>query len=308
MNKRRVRNYILVLSIGLLTVTTLFGCSKNSEEPTTSDKTRIISTEKGDVTVPGSPKRIVIQDYAGDLVALGIKPVAGNFPKEEYEDSYGEKDEYTQIASKLGVEEIMALDPDLIFITNEKEYDAVSKIAPTILIPSMKLATEERVEFIAKVVGKETESKNVLEEFNKRAEQNRKKLKDNGIENKTIIAIEGGVSELYLFGDKYGRGADVIYNYLWFKAPQKVEEKFKQGELFLHLSMEVLPEYSGDYILRSVYEGMEDVSSNNVWTSIPAVKNNRVIDINFDKFMTRDILTQNRQMDFITDEILKTLK
>lgn len=71
-----------------------------------------------------------------------------------------------------------------------------------------------------------------------------------------------------------------------------------------NISMEVLPEYIGDYVFRSVYEGADNLTDNPIWSSIPAIKEGRLIEIDFDFFYYSDIYSINKQLDFVVEKLL----
>ncbi len=278
------------------------GQAAASNPNNTSDaSTHTVSTIMGDVEVPVNPVRIVALGNPGDLVSMGVKPIAGDNEVDLF-DGLLTADTYTKITSE-DYEGIMALEPDLILIADtpkKEEYKKLTAIAPTVATEAYTKSLSERIIFTGKVIGKEADAKKALSEFETQAETYKAQLKNVGIDNKTITVMEG----TYLFGDKYGRGADIVYNYLGFKAPDKLQEVFQKGDKYLEISMEVLPEYCGDYILNSVWDGSEDLSKNAVWNSIPAVKNGHVINIDFSNYFSRDLYTSGKQMKLLVEALL----
>jgi iron complex transport system substrate-binding protein len=275
--------------------------SEASANTKTEAGTQTISTIMGDVTVPLNPKRIVALGNPGDLVSMGVKPIAGD-NKINLFDGILTEDNYTYITSD-DYEGIMALEPDLILIAStpaEADYQKLTAIAPTMATDAYSISLSDRITFIGKVIGKEAEAKKALSDFESQAEAYKAQLINAGIENKTITVMEG----TYLFGDKFGRGADIVYNYLGFRAPDKLQEVFFRGDMYLEISMEVLPQYCGDYILNSVWEGSEDLSQNAVWNSIPAVKDGHVIKIDFSDYFSRDLYTSGKQMKLLVEALL----
>lgn len=277
----------------------------NSEAEVTSNRTdtatQTISTIMGEVIVPLNPTRIVALGNPGDLVAMGVNPIAGDNETRLF-DGILTDETYTYITSD-DYEGIMALEPDLILIASTPEqadYEKLTAIAPTVTTEAYVVSLSDRITFVGKVIGKEAEAEKALSDFETQAEAYKNQLINAGIENKTITVMEGN----YLFGDKYGRGADIVYNYLGFKAPDKLQELFDNGDMYLDVSMELLPEYSGDYILNSVWDGSEDLSQNAVWNSIPAVKNNHVINIDFSDYFSRDLYTSGKQMKLLVEALL----
>lgn len=263
--------------------------------------TRVINTIMGEVEVPVAPKRIASFGYPGDLIAMGITPVCGDTQSRLF-DGIVDDENYTYLQADE-YEEIMKLEPDLILISNvanEEMYHKLSAIAPTILTDAINLSLPERIALTGDVVGIGEAAQKAMEEFEIEAQKYKQELMEAGIEKKTITVMEGN----YLFSSQYGRGADIVYNYLGFQAPEKLQESFDKGEMYLEVSMETLSQYCGDYILNSVWEGSEDLSQNEVWNSIPAVQNNQVIEIDFSDYFSRDLYTSKKQMKLLTESFL----
>lgn len=280
--------------------------TQDSEDvQTKSGETRIIDTEDGQVEIPVNPARVVIQSYVGDLLAMGVTPVAGDMDPVLF-DGLPEGAAYTFL-DNYEPETIMDLEPDLIIIlkrSTNTDYDKLSLIAPTIKMADLEMSTEERVNYLGELLGKEEAAKKAIEDYLQLADENKQKLINAGITDKEITVIEGP----YIFGEKYGRGSDVVYNFLGFRAPEKLQKEFDAGNYYLEASMEVLHEYCGDYILRSVYDGSEDLTADVVWNNIDAVKNGHVIEIDFNQFFARDIYVMSKQITYITEAILETAK
>ncbi|MCG7406499.1 AraC family transcriptional regulator [Paenibacillus sp. ACRRX] len=279
----------------------------------TQAKTKIVSTVKGDVEIPVNPKRVVVLYLLGDVLALGIEPVGIS---DVYEGAAFE----SKLAGiqKLGEwfkpspEAVLALDPDLIIVPSEETYATLNQIAPTVYIPYEEMKLDDRLKQLGEVLGKGEEFQELLNNFYAKVEQSKEKLKQAGIYDKTVSIMEGGKGNMGVISAKnYGRGSQVIYEYLGMKAPSvlqsKIESERKEGTLET-VSFEVLHKYAGDYIFRSAYDGMVDLSENKIWNSIPAVKEGRLIDISFGLSYYNDIYSLDKQLDFIVDSLLATVK
>ncbi|WP_254075473.1 AraC family transcriptional regulator [Paenibacillus tritici] len=272
-------------------------------------QTRTISTVKGDVVVPADPQRVVVLYLLGDVLALGIKPVGVSSVNEGAAFENELKD-----VQKLGSwfeaspEAVLSLDPDLIIVPSEETYAALHDIAPTVLVPYEKMTTDERVGFIGHIFGKEEQATTLLNSFKAKVEDSKQKLQEAGILGSTVSIMEGGSdrSMVVVMSKQYGRGSQVIYEYLGMKAPeilqQKIDSKSDMGGD--SVSFEVLADYSGDYIFRSSYEGMADLTKDPLWNSIPAVKEGRLMNIDFGLSYYSDIYSLNAQLDFIVDALL----
>ncbi|MBP2116230.1 AraC family transcriptional regulator [Paenibacillus silagei] len=270
---------------------------------------RTISTIKGDIEVPANPQRVVVLYLLGDVLALGIKPVGVSSVNEGAAFENELKD-----VQKLGSwfeaspEAVLSLDPDLIIVPSEETYNALHDIAPTVLVPYEKMTTAERVSFIGHTLNKEDQATSLLNDFNAKVEDSKLKLKEAGILDSTISIMEGGGerSMLVIMSKQYGRGSQVLYEYLGMKAPEKIQQKIDSktdvgGE---SVSFEVITDYSGDYIFRSSYDGMTDLTGDPIWNSIPAVKEGRLMNIDFGLSYYNDIYSLNAQLDYMVDALL----
>ncbi|AJS58750.1 AraC family transcriptional regulator [Paenibacillus sp. IHBB 10380] len=272
-------------------------------------QTRIVSTEMGDVEIPANPKRVVVLYLLGDLVAMGIKPVGVS---DVFEGAAFEKE--LEGVEMLGTwfepnpEAVMSLNPDLIIVPSLETYNKLKQIAPTVYVPYEKMTTEERLTLLSKTFGKEQEVQTLLANFNKKVEESKEKLAAAGLTDKTVTIIEGSKKEMFVIMNKqYGRGSQIIYEYLGMKAPEIVQKKMDvatEASSGYSVSMEVLSDYIGDYVFRSSYKGMDDLTGNAIWNSIPAIKENRLIEISFNLFYYNDIYSIDKQLDFIMENLL----
>ncbi|MGN7413780.1 AraC family transcriptional regulator [Paenibacillus sp. SAF-068] len=283
--------------------------SDTGSQTNKDNETRTVSTVKGDVVVPANPKRVVVLYLQGDVVALGIKPIATS----DVYDGAAYKSELEGV-NALGTwfepnpEAVIDLDPDLIIVPSEETYMLLKDIAPTVYIPYEKLSTEERLHSIASIFGKEQEAETLITNLNTKVEKSKKTLADAGILDKTISIVEGGLKGMNIAESKqYGRGSQAVYEYLGMKAPEVVQKKIDvvSEEAGSSISMEVLPEYIGDYVFRSVYDGADNLTDNPIWSSIPAIKEGRLIEIDFDFFYYSDIYSINKQLDFVVEKLLE---
>lgn len=221
---------------------------------------------------------------------------------------YEEVKDVTLIES-LEPEVVMAQKPDLIVVISEEDVEKMSKIAPTVFVPFTKLSMEERITFLGKVVNKEEEAKKLIKDFNYKLADAKKQLDKIDILNKKVSIFEGAdeSGSIYVYGDKWGRGGDLIYNKLGFKAPDVIQNEIINGEQYRDISLEVLPEYSGDYIIFA-NEIPNSLKGNSVWENIPEVKENHIIPIDEKLFYYMDIYSANVQLDCFVKKFLSVSK
>lgn len=286
------------------------GQSGNQEAADPAPQTRTISTLKGDVAVPYEPQRVVVLYLLGDVLSLGVQPVGISdiYSGAAFEHAFTDA---TLLGSwfEPSPEAVLALDPDLIIVPSEETYTQLHQIAPTVYIPYFEMTLEERVQSIGNILNREGEAKELIDSFHAKVEESKQKLQAAGILDKTVSIMEGGKGSMSVVSTKqYGRGSQIIYEYLGMKGPEILQEEIATStDATGHeVSFEALPEYAGDYIIRSSYEGMADLSDNAVWNSLPAIKEGRLIEIDFGLSYYNDIYSLDKQLDFLVDSLLAT--
>ncbi|KPN97707.1 ABC transporter substrate-binding protein [Lysinibacillus sp. ZYM-1] len=328
------RKYESMNKRGLSTIATLFLCltlllsacssgastnigggekQASTTQTASESQTKIVSTMKGDVEIPVNPERVVVMYYTGDVLAFDVTPVGSS----KIQEGAAFEEELKTVESlgewfEPNVEAVIQLKPDVIIIPSKEElYDQMQKIAPTVMI-DFSTSLDERLTKIGEVLGKEKEAKELLANFYAKVEDSQEKLKEAGILDKTVSIMEGGKGKMSVVTSyTFGRGSQALYEYLGMKAPdiiqQKMEDKANTQEA-MDVSLEVLTEYAGDYVFRSSYEGMVDLTDHPVWSSIPAIKEGRLIEIDFGFCYYNDIYSLTKQLDFIVERLLATIK
>ncbi|MDF2714109.1 MAG: hypothetical protein K0R28_1034 [Paenibacillus sp.] len=278
-------------------------------------KTRKVQTEKGEVEIPTEPKRIVALYYHHMLLALNEKPVGANLtwwggsPFLKQQES-GIKD----VGGPPSFEVVAGLEPDLIIMNtnNAKEYEQFAKIAPSVLIPyDANRSAYDDARLVAELIGKPQVADQLAARFDQKASAARKTLADKIGEGKkaAIVRADGKGDSFSIFGDNYGRGGWPVYRGLKFVMTDKMKEAVASGkQIVQQLSLEQLSEYVGDadyLFLSDEGEGTEQLKATSVWKSLPAVKNDKVIELSKAQFFYFDPISIEGQLDAITQLLSK---
>jgi iron complex transport system substrate-binding protein len=227
-----------------------------SEQPAATEQPvgefRDYQTPKGTVKIPVKPQRIVTDFYGGELLSVGAN-VVGVEPSAFDNPFLTDLLKNTQdVGYPVSAEKTLELTPDLIVVMYDGNYDALSKIAPTLYIP-YGTATNiyETLKLFGDIVGAPDKAEAFIADFDKKAAEGREKLKGIVKEDDTFGIYElTDKGELWIFGDNAGRGGQALYNALKLKMP----EKNKNDNQTLQLSMELLPEYAADYMFLTTYD------------------------------------------------------
>ncbi|KAA0966310.1 ABC transporter substrate-binding protein [Sporosarcina sp. ANT_H38] len=281
-----VKKLVAISSLLLLLVMlTACGSTSSTAEKTDDSKvsekstTKTIKTGNGNIEIPVQPKRIVAEEYLASLIALDIIPIGapGLTIKNYYfkDKLLGIKDigEY----GNPSPENILALNPDLIITGNGENYEILSKIAPTIVIPYGELANvHDELTYFGELLGREEAARVWLEQYDQRIAEAKSKVDAAIDENASFSIMEDGGKTTWVYGDNFGRGGQPIYQALGRKPPSVVAEEIKEKQ-WAELSEEMIAKYAGDYIiLTSNNRTIEDFKSDPIWGSLPAVKNDRL--------------------------------
>ncbi|WP_342560194.1 iron-hydroxamate ABC transporter substrate-binding protein [Psychrobacillus sp. FSL W7-1457] len=280
------------------------GTGKDSVEEST---TITYDSEEGPIEVPADPKRVVVvSTYAGNVAALGVNLVgvdAWSKSNPQFDKYFADVEE----VSEDNLEKIIELEPDLIIgLSTAKNLDKLKEIAPTVTFTYGKVDYLTQHLEIGKLLNKEKEAQEWIDDFKKRAQTAGEEIKGKIGKDTTVSVIENFDKQLYVFGDNWGRGTEIIYQEMKLAMPEKVKEMaLKDG--FYALSLEVLPEYAGDYIIFSKV-GTQDNSfqETDVYKNIPAVKEGRVFEAVAEEFYFNDPISLDYQLAFFKENFLNS--
>ncbi|TVX89864.1 iron-hydroxamate ABC transporter substrate-binding protein [Paenibacillus agilis] len=279
--------------------------NKEAEAPKEAKPSTITyQSENGPVQVPADPQRvIVLSSFAGNVESLGVNLVGvDSWTKKN--PKFEEKMKDAAEVSDENLEKIIELQPDLIIgLSNIKNVENLKKIAPTVTYTYGKVDYLTQHIEIGKLLNKEQEARAWVDDFKKRAQEAGKEIKAKIGENATVSVIENYDKQLYVYGDNWGRGTEILYQEMKLKMPEKVKEMTKDG--YYALSTEVLSQYAGDYVILSkTKEGDHSFQQTETYKNIPAVKNNRIFEVDMMEFYFNDALTLELQLDFFIKSFL----
>ncbi len=263
-------------------------------------------SENGPVEVPAEPQRVIVLTsfVSGHVMALNVNIVGVDL----WAKSNPRYEEYIKDAVEVSdesLEKIIELEPDLIIAaSNTNNIDKLSKIAPTVTYTYGKVDYLTQYLEIGKLLNKEAEAQAWINDFRARAQKAGEEVKAKIGADATISVIESFEKQLYVFGDNWGRGTEIIYQEMKLKMPEKVREMaLKEG--YYALSPEVLPEYAGDYLIVSKNpEADNSFQKTDTYKNIPAVKNNRLFEVNAKEFYFNDPITLEFQLEFFIKSFL----
>lgn len=299
--------------IALLAMFVLAACGGSKEEGSSADKeeknseptTITYESENGPVEVPADPQRVlVLSSFAGNVMALDV-PLVGVDSWSKMNPRFEEKLEGVEEVTDENLEKIIELDPDLIVgLSNIKNVEKLKEIAPTVTFTYGKVDYLTQHIEIGKLLNKEEEAQTWVDEFKTRTQEIGDDIKAEIGEDATVTVIESFDKQLYVFGDNWGRGTEILYQEMGLKMPEKVKE-MALADGYYALSAEVLPEFTGDYLIFSKHKDADNsFEETETFKNIPAVKNNQMFTVDAMEFYFNDPLTLDYQLDFFKESFL----
>ncbi|GAB0210555.1 ABC transporter substrate-binding protein [Staphylococcus pseudintermedius] len=289
---------LLVLPLVLLLVLSACGNSSHKEASDKKADTTTIKHAMGTTEIKGEPKRVVtLYQGATDVaVSLGVKPVGAveswtQAPQFEYlrDDLKDTKNVGQEPAPNL--EEISKLKPDLIVaskVRNEKVYDQLSKIAPTITTDTV-YKFKDTTEMMGKALGKEKEAQSLLQKYDDKVKAFQKDAKakygDAWPISASVVNFRADQTRIYAGG----YAGDILQD-LGFKRPEGQQKEVDKGKDIIQLtSKESIPLMDADqiFIFKSdpkaadvdlVQKTEQEWTSSTEWKNLDAVKKGHVVD------------------------------
>ncbi|QCB50111.1 iron siderophore-binding protein [Rhodococcus sp. PAMC28707] len=161
--------------------------SEHSSEDASGTETRVVSTDKGDITVPAEPQKIAVLSagLAGylftldapiaitDTRLLGVTNLDGGFPPQWAEKADKQGTQELPAGETLNIEALAAAEPDLIIgggqgisaVQANESYDQLSNIAPTVLISSSLATWQEQLTAVAEAAGESEKVDGLLQAY-----------------------------------------------------------------------------------------------------------------------------------------------
>ncbi len=293
--------FMIIVTSSIFVISACGSDSSEQAQSSTTDgessDTVTYESETGPVEIPADPQRIVAVTNAPNVHALDGKLV-GVDQWTKSNPLFADDLEDVATVSENEPETIMAQEPDLIIAGSHMEnLEELKKIAPTVIYTWGELDYLSQQVEIGKLLNKEEEAQEWVDDFKGRTAKIGEEIKAEYGEDVTVTVFEVDAKNFYVFGDNWARGTEILYQAMDLNMPEKVrEDALEEG--YHTLSLEALPEYAGDFIVvsKKTSEDNEFMESD-TWNNIPAVQNNRVIEIDQDASTYSDPIT----LEYLTD-------
>ncbi|MBG9444282.1 ABC transporter substrate-binding protein [Cytobacillus firmus] len=285
----KFKSLLAILSV--FTILFLAACGNSSEQDEKADKEKegtktedtsyTIEHAMGTTKLDKAPEKVVILTNEGTeaLLSMGVTPVGAvqSWTGDPWYDHIADDMKDVQVVgteSEVNVEAIAALQPDLIIgnkMRQEKIYDQLNDIAPTVFAETLRGDWKENFELYAKAINKEEEGKKVLADYDSRIEEIKTGLGDKLDHEVSIVRFMAGDVRIY-HKDSF---SGVILDQIGLARPesQNVDDFAEKNA-----TKERIPAMDGDVLFYFTYE-TGDGEANKLakeWIEDPLFKNLKV--------------------------------
>ncbi|WP_204955723.1 ABC transporter substrate-binding protein [Metabacillus crassostreae] len=288
----------LTLFLMSITMLVLAACGSNTKESTkdATDGTNEAPAEAytiehamGSTEIKGTPEKVVILTNEGTeaLLSMGVTPVGAvqSWSGDPWYEHITEDMKDVQVVgteSDVNIEAIAKLQPDLIIgnkLRQEKVYEQLSKIAPTVFSETLKGEWQENYKIYAEALNRKDEGNKVIDDFEKRITEIKEAAGDKVNQDVQVVRFMAGTTRIY-YKDSF---SGVILEKLGFSRPSSLEELFSDDpeNLFAReVGKEVIPQMDGDLLFYFTYttpEDQEATKTEEEWTKDPLWQNLEVV-------------------------------
>lgn len=289
--------------------------TENQAENVASENATITVTDvRGEVEIPAEPERIVDLSGNSDILSILGYSVIGTANSDAYD--YTKFPVYLEetlagaeilgysMQDTMDVEAVMNLNTDLIIISTvqEKMYDQLSAIAPTVMIQLEALNWKDDIYTVAEIFGKEAEAEAWLTAYETKAAEAGAKIKETYGEDASYMSFLASGGQFFVFtGAGFG---SILYEDMGLKVPEGMPE---QSDISLPVvTYEGLASIKADYIFVMATEADKaELEANAIWNSLPAVENGKVIELTASPYFNQGYSSIGREL--LLDEILEML-
>ncbi|MBM7267068.1 ABC transporter substrate-binding protein [Streptococcus suis] len=301
---------IFSLFVGLVFLTACSTSSSSTDVELSSMPKIEGITYHGDI--PKNPKKVVnfAYSYTGYLLQLGIDVSSYSLDLEKNSPAFGDKLKDIPQLTTADTEAIAAQKPDVILVfAGDDNLETLKEIAPVIEITYGKSDYLKMLTDVGQIFGKEKKAQAWLDQWDKKVATAKEELKGLIDTSSTFTVMDFFDKNIFLYGNNFGRGGELVYRALGFSAPAKVQEDIISKEGWFGVSQEALPEYVGDYVLVNVNDKTKEAAASlkesDIWKNLPAVKNGHVIEVDYNLFYFSDPMSLDLQIDAFVSAIQK---
>ncbi|MHA7966832.1 ABC transporter substrate-binding protein [Paenibacillus sp. CAU 1782] len=272
-------------------------------------QTRKVTDEIGhELDIPANPERIIGIYLEDELTALGVTPLRQSRIGDWSGQGYLQLD-MPDIDIQGDVEAYVEAQPDLILtnVYDEKTYDTLAKVAPFYAFKDARANWRMTIRSLGELLDKSAKAEEVIVNYDQKVAEASAKIKA-AIGDETVAILRVHTSSLRLYGGP-GYAGPVLYGELGLEPAQAVKDYvLDKGQGVAGISMEVIPELTADHIFLTMDTGADqqykELTESPLWKELPAVKNGKVYEVNFETWMKSGPIADGMKIDDVVQALV----
>lgn len=160
---------------------------------------------------------------------------------------------------------------------------------------------------LGKVFGKEDKAQKWLDSWKTKTAKAKEELAPYLDASTSFTVMDFYDKAIYLYGNNWGRGGELIYDSLGFSAPETVKKDvFSAG--WFGISQEVLADYVGDYLVLNVSQDTKDAAASLkkvMFGKIFQRLKSKILEVDENLFYFSDPMSLDKQLKTFTAAIKK---
>ncbi|WP_418301749.1 helix-turn-helix domain-containing protein [Lysinibacillus fusiformis] len=257
------------------------------------------------------PRRIVAFQYSGDLLALGIQPIAAPFTPWEVSPLI-HQELGSAIDIEQGIHQLEKIEVDLIIAPEYLYYwpgklEKLEQIAPILILPWNQLDRLEEVQLIGKIIGREAEANEWIEHYQSLTHIAATKLK-------LGLQVNVGLYEVWedytiCIWNTTARATYNLYNGLRLTPHPRIQQEVLAVNSHLYIDEEVLADYAADVMFVVLPEDYyndfsEKLLKRKAWSQLQDDPSRKIIPIRLNEFWCNDGLALEKQLYIMLEKLL----
>ncbi|MEK8208380.1 helix-turn-helix domain-containing protein [Paenibacillus sp. FSL L8-0696] len=260
------------------------------------------------------PKRIVALQFLGDLLALGVKPVAVEEDVMNYSllllpELAGVRSFELQgcpaEADWSGLEADLVIAPTYL---SPRQLKCMEKLGPLVTVECDKMDRLEQIRLFGRLLGEEERAEAWIRHYHLKIDLAKQRLSSLIESGETVAVYEIRQDNSIYIWNYTARGVYNLYPMLGVTPPDKVRSDVLERNDHLCISLSELPIYAADHMF-VVVSGQEDwmsrtrkrISKSAVWRNLPAFRNECIYYLKLEEFWGSEGLALERQLEIQTD-------
>lgn len=264
-------------------------------------------------------RRIATVQYTGDLLALGVQPVAASFLPWALSPLI--RDELHDVIDldEHGVEELLRAEPiDLIIAPDYLYYlphklEQLERISQVIVLPWNQLDRLETVRLIGRIVGREQAAEDWIEHYTTRARTESDRLKDFIKPGETVGLYELWEDGTICIWNATARAAYNVYYGLHLTPHPNILRDVLKPDNHQYIEEDQLTEYAADhmFLVLPAHEGglyhdsADKLSERPGWRKVMNNGNRRIYPLQLEQFWCNDALSLEKQLELMVDILIR---